>query len=784
MKEAKSDSVGSTRRKRVRITGVVQGVGFRPFVWKRANQLGLVGWVNNDSSGVTIELQGADWQIEEFLKGFAESVPPSSQIDAMTVTDVETDSASQFLIRDSLVQANHSTPISPEISICQDCLRELNDPANRRFQYPFINCTNCGPRFTIVEDIPYDRPLTTMKSFSMCHDCQREYDNPNDRRFHAQPNACPDCGPGVWFVADANDPRQFDSRIHDETGNQGAIRKFQQAIEHGQIVAVKGIGGFHLACDATNEQVVAKLRERKGRVDKPFAIMVRDVQNAKRFSIVTEPESRLLESKQRPIVLLQKNDAEGTNRLAAGVAPGNNLVGVMLPYSPMHYLLIGDVPLVFTSGNVADEPIARTNDQARQRLADLADCFLLHDRQISVVCDDSVVRCLEGALLPIRRSRGYAPMPVKLADSGPGVLAVGGEIKSSFCVTKGDYAYMSQHIGDMGNLETLDAMRRSVQHFLRLFRVDVTAVAADLHPGYLSGRWALEFANSLRVPLLRVQHHFAHVAGLMAEHDLPTDQPIIGCCLDGTGYGTDGAIWGGEWMIANRVTFDRFAHLKYIPLPGGDASIRRPYRVALAQLWASGQGWDSDLACVNACRSTELKLLRQQLEKNLNCVPTSSMGRLFDAIASLIGLRHAVNYEAQAAMELEAIAARVVDDVDPDAYEFSVRQTASVEIDSGGMIRQICRDIQSGREPSVIAAQFHHAVASLISNVCKLARHQYQINTVGLTGGVFQNVLLLRLTRQQLVNLGFRVLTHSVVPPNDGGLALGQAIVARNRLSD
>jgi hydrogenase maturation protein HypF len=445
-------------------------------------------------------------------------------------------------------------------------------------------------------------------------------------------------------------------------------------------------------------------------------------------------------------------------------------------------LLIGETPLVLTSGNISDEPIARTNFEARQRLSNLADCFLLHDREIHVVCDDSVVRCVEGELLPIRRSRGYAPMPVRLFEPGPSVLAVGGEIKSAFCLTKDEYAYLSQHIGDMGNIETLDALRRGVQHFLRLFRVNVKAVAADLHPGYLSGQWASEFANSLDVPLIRVQHHFAHVAGLIAEHDLPSDQRIIGCCFDGTGYGTDEAIWGGEFLLASERGFDRFAQLKYTPLPGGDASIRRPYRVAMAQLWACGLAWDEDLPSVAFCPAAEKELLRQQLEKNLNCVSTSSMGRLFDAIASLIGIRHEVNYEAQAAMEMEALAANAIDRADPVAYAFTVNRTSAIEVDNAELLRKICADIRSDVESAIMAAQFHHAVANLVVDVCQLVREEAGIKIVGLTGGVFQNVLLLRLTRKLLRDVGFEVLTHSIVPPNDGGLALGQAVMARNRL--
>ncbi len=774
----------------MQICGIVQGVGFRPFVWKRAYQFGLTGWVRNDSTGVTLEIQGTPPQVEAFLEGFRAAVPPLARIDSLVVTDSVPNVECVFSIRTSSVQDILSTPISPEISVCDDCLNEMNDETNRRFRYPFINCTNCGPRFTIVEDIPYDRPLTSMKSFTMCAACQTEYDAPTDRRFHAQPNACHLCGPCIWWVTrDANDDA-FIAKTDPTVDSATAIQQFYNAIREGQIVAVKGIGGFHLACAATNPTAIAKLRERKGRIEKPLAVMVRDVDQATRFAVVTRVEKRLLESSARPIVLLtkrqdmtkQRDINDGVNLVSEAVAPGNSFVGVMLPYSPLHYLLIDQSPLVMTSGNLADEPIVRTNIEARQRLQQVADAFLLHDRDIQVVCDDSIVRCVDDDLLPIRRSRGYAPLPVKLLQSGPEVLAIGGELKATFCVTKDQYAYMSQHIGDMGNLETLEAMQRSVDHFLRLFQVKPQAIAADLHPQTLSTQWAQQFAQKLGVPLIKVQHHFAHLVGLHTEHCLPADQKIIACCFDGTGLGVDGAIWGGEFMIADANRFERFAQLKYVPLPGGDASVWRPYRFALAQLWASGLAWDSILPCVAACPKTELTLLQQQLQKNFNCVSTSSMGRLFDAIASLTGIRHEVNYEAQAALELEALAVRAVEEVDSNAYSFFIERTRPLGIDNADLLMQVCTDIRSGKSPSVIAAQFHYAVARLIVAVSIRARQETQINTVGLSGGVFQNVLLLRLTKRLLTQNSFEVLTHSIVPPNDGGLALGQAIVARNQI--
>ncbi len=775
-------------RKRVRLTGVVQGVGFRPFVWNRATRLGLAGWVRNDSSGVTIELQGSVDLIDEFLEGLGESLPPLATVDSMSVCDIDVDvlalGDSAFSIRQSQTRASQSTPIPPEISVCDDCLRELTDRADRRFGYPFINCTNCGPRFTIIEDLPYDRSMTTMKAFSMCGTCQAEYDDPSDRRFHAQPNACAACGPGVWFVARDGVAAPMELIREPERlalNTSRATESFHAAIAAGQVVAIKGVGGFHLACDASSRFAVAALRERKGRVDKPLAVMVRDVEQARLFADVSPREVKLLESRERPIVLLTKRgSAVGDHRLPhESVAPGNDFIGVLLPYSPLHYLVLGERPLVMTSGNIAEEPIARTNEEAARRLGKVADGFLFHNRDIGVVCDDSVVRCVGEKLLPIRRSRGYAPMPVRLSSPGRSVLAVGGEIKTTFCVTRGDYAYMSQHVGDMGNIETLDAMRRSVDHFLRLFRIEVEAVAADLHPGYLSGQWAEEFATSLGVPLIRVQHHHAHAASLMAEHGLGRDEEMLACCFDGTGFGTDGAIWGGEFLVASARGFERFGQLKYVPLPGGDTSIRRPYRAALSQLRSAGIEWSEDLPCVAACRPNERGLLSKQLEKNLNCVSTSSMGRLFDAVASLTGIRHEVNYEAQAAMEMEAFAVQEVGNVDPEAYSFSIGRRGWVEVDAGWVLRRICEDIRTGASPAEMAARFHHAVANLVCDISLLARDESGVSKVGLTGGVFQNVLLLRLVERRLVQCGFEVLTHSVVPANDGGIALGQALVAQ-----
>lgn len=764
-------------RKCVCVKGVTQGVGFRPFAWRLAKSFALTGWVQNNSTGLLLEIQGDGAAIDQFLEELERNPPPLARLDSIEVDEIPVErSELVFAIRSSEEQVGESSPVTQDISVCKDCLDELMNDSDRRFRYPFINCTNCGPRFTIVEDLPYDRPATTMKSFQMCARCQAEYDDPADRRFHAQPNACADCGPGIWFSDGEADS-------HKNSDESEPIARFSEAVANGLIVAVKGIGGFHLVCDASNGSAVAMLRERKGRVDKPFAIMAASIEQIATFAMVDGQEQALLESKERPIVLLRKRPDSAFQEMLQAVAPGNDFVGVVLPYTPLHYLLIETAsPLVVTSGNISDEPIVRTNHEASTRLAKLADRFLFHDRDINVVCDDSVVRSVDGQLLPIRRSRGYAPMPVRLNKPGPSVLAVGGEIKATFCITKDDYAYLGQHIGDVGNIETLEALQRNVDHFLKLFRVEVEAVAGDLHPGYLSSQWARQLAQKLDVPFLPVQHHFAHAASLIAEHQNKKLDSIIACCFDGTGYGTDGAIWGGEFMLADDREFQRIAHLQYFPLPGGDASIKRPYRAALALLTSLGLDWDERVPGVAMCSDSERNMLQRQIEGNLNCADTSSIGRLFDAISSLIGIRHQVSYEAQAAMEMESLASAVINDVDPAAYRFDLSNCDPL-ISCESLVRTICNDVVRGDATAFIAARFHHAVANMICQVCERARDASGVNRAGLTGGVFQNVLLLKLTRRALKGCGFDVLSHAAVPPNDGGLALGQAIVAQKAIA-
>jgi hydrogenase maturation protein HypF len=749
-------------RRRLVVRGIVQGVGFRPFVYGLAVRHQLAGFVGNDSQGVFIEVEGPPAAIDAFIGELRANPPPLASIESIASEALPPKGETAFVIVASAQQAGASTSISPDVAICADCLRELFDPNDRRYRYPFINCTNCGPRFTIIRDIPYDRAQTTMASFAMCPRCAAEYHDPNNRRFHAQPNACPDCGPRVWFE------RPGQAVVWDDA----AICAAQDALRAGQIVAVRGIGGFHLACDATSDAALQALRARKGRVDKPFALMVRDLDAARALAEVSNAEAELLTGPARPIVLLRRRpDA----RVSPLVAPGNGYLGLMLPYSPLHYLLLDGLaqPLVMTSGNLSDEPICKDNEEARARLAGLADAFLFHNREIHIHCDDSVMRVLDGAPLPIRRSRGYAPFPVRLPRPAPMLVAAGGELKATFCITRDQNAYLSQHIGDMENLETLRAYERAVDHFVRLFRLRPEAVVCDLHPGYLTTQWAERFAASHGLPLFKVQHHHAHIAACLAEHGFDPDERVIGVSFDGTGYGSDGAIWGGEVLIANCRAFQRAAHLKYTPLPGSDAGIKRPYRVALAHLWAAGIPWEADLPCVAACPPDEQRVLRRQLERRLNSPLTSSAGRLFDAVAALIGVRQVITYEAQAAIELEALC----DQDELGRYPFTIEDADVLVLDPAPMLRAIVDDLRAGVRRESIAAKVHNTLAKIIVEVSILLRERSGVKVVALSGGVFQNVTLLRQARAQLQAAGFRVLTHQAVPPNDGGLALGQAVI-------
>ncbi len=777
---------------RIHITGIVQGVGFRPFVFAQAIQQGLTGWVCNTSAGVDIEVNGDAANISQFIQTLKTGAPPLARIDSIESQPIPIKSYDTFDIIPSKTVADAFQPISPDIAICNDCLRELFDPDDRRYRYPFINCTNCGPRLTIIEDIPYDRPNTTMRGFAMCPECLAEYTNPTNRRFHAQPIACPVCGPQVWL----DYPHRSSKSDKQCVRGDDAIHEAQKLLLSGKIVAIKGLGGFHLACDATNRKVVAELRRRKLRVDKPFALMIADISGVEQYCLVTGEDRRLLESKERPIVILPRKDSCS---IAMEVAPQQNTLGVMLPYTPLHFLLFAlpeekklkggyykssvMPPLVMTSGNISEEPIASNNDEALERLSGLADAYLMHDRPIRTRCDDSVMRTFFDQIFPIRRSRGYAPFPVYLATKSPTVLATGGELKNTFCITHDRYAFLSHHIGDMENVETYHSFLDGITQYESLFRCKPVAIAYDLHPNYLATRYALERAQREGLPSFGIQHHHAHIASCMAEHSLPAEEPVIGISFDGTGYGEDGAIWGGEFLLADYRGFKRISHLKYIPLPGGDVAIRKPARISLAYLWALEMEWDLELQPVAALCAEERSILKSQLELKINTPFTSSMGRFFDAVASLCGIRQVVNYEAQAAIEFEAQA-------DPDEtaeYEFVVEPDSNpdrttTQINPSILVTQVVNNLNNRVEISKISARFHNSVARMVCTVSEQIRNDFGVDQVVLSGGVWQNLTLLRRTCDLLSSENFKVYIHNQVPTNDGGLALGQSVVAVHRM--
>ena len=762
---------------KVHITGIVQGVGFRPFVYNLAASLDIKGWVKNTSAGVVIEADGEKDVLDSFLQKLRDDAPPLSRIDEFTASFGPGNGFTQFDIINSESVDGAFQPISPDVAICDDCLRELFDPSDRRYRYPFINCTNCGPRFTIIKDIPYDRPFTTMAGFKLCPDCEREYKDPTNRRFHAQPVACPVCGPKIWLEVGATRESPLQ--------NDDAFTETKHLLSQGKIIAIKGLGGFHLACDATNAKAVKELRTRKLRVDKPFALMMPDIETIEQHCFVSDEEKALLISPARPIVLLKKR-SEST--IVEEVSPKQDWLGVMLPYTPLHYLLFTNCQslfsaLVLTSGNLSEEPIATGNDEARERLSKLADAFLMHDRDIHIRCDDSVVRVFEDnqkssiknqkLIYPIRRSRGYSPFPVKLPFEVPQLLAAGSELKNTFCITNGNYAFLSHHIGDMENYETLKSFEQGVEHFERLFRVKPVAIAHDMHPNYLATRYALERAEREDLPTFSIQHHHAHVAACMAEHGLT--EPVISVSFDGTGYGDDGAIWGGEFLVADYKSYQRVAHLEYFPLPGGDAAIKKPARTALALLWSLGMDWDGALESVEEFCAEDQVTLRVQLEKKINTPMTSSMGRLFDAVSALAGGRQKVNYEGQAAIEFESMA----DSAEAGHYAFGVE---SGQVRVRRVVEALVKDVMAGVSIPKISARFHNGLAEAVRETVQRISGETSIRSVVLSGGVWQNLTLLRRTLSLLRESGFEVYIHRVVPTNDGGLSLGQAAIAATRL--
>jgi hydrogenase maturation protein HypF len=757
-------------RRQMQVSGVVQGVGFRPFVYRLAREEELAGFVSNDTGGVTIEIEGPREHLEAFLAHLRSQTPPLARIDSVVVSELATTGELGFRILASERLGRVSTGIPADAATCPDCLRELLDPQDRRYRYPFLNCTNCGPRFTITRRIPYDRPQTSMAKFPMCPACQREYDDPMNRRFHAQPNACWECGPRVWLAgADGA-----------EIAVSDAVTACIDRLVAGEIMAIKGIGGFHLSVDATNQAAVMRLRQRKRRYGKPLAVMVRDLDAARKVCALTAEEEALLITAARPIVLARRREGCG---IADNVAPGIPWLGVFLPYAPLQHLLFADSrvrALVMTSANLSEEPIAIDNDEALSRLGGIADAFLLHNREILQRCDDSVAAVVDGTPQLVRRARGFVPLGIELPIEAPPLLAVGGHLKNVFALARGRFAYQSQHLGDLENLTGLEFFKESLDHLMRTFEIEPQTVVRDLHPGYLSTEWAKQWAREHGLALIAVQHHHAHIAGCMAEHGL-TGQ-VIGLALDGTGYGTDGRIWGGEVLICRPQSFERFAHLEYVPMPGGEAAIREPWRMAFGALCAAGFEADSaeSLALVGATEK-ESQVLARMIERGVNTPLTSSLGRLFDAVAAVVLRRRTVDYEAQAAIELEGIAVDEPDDEPGYVMEFMGGNWAArqpVLLSATPLWRELVRDLQAGVSKAQIAARFHAGVAAGFARTAELARTATGINQVALSGGCMHNRRLARLLRIKLEAAGFHVFQHGHVSPGDGGLSYGQIAVA------
>jgi len=747
-------------RRIIAVHGVVQGVGFRPFVYGLAHRLDLHGFVKNQTGSVLIEVEGDTPSLDHFLTELAGKPPPLARIDSLTWECQQPRGASSFRIEPSEADAAGSIFVSPDVCTCADCLGDLFDPLDRRYGYPFLNCTNCGPRLTIITGAPYDRPRTTMAAFPLCAACREEYDDPSNRRFHAQPTCCPACGPQLQ-LRDASG-----QRIEGEDPLAG----FASALRGGRIGALKGLGGYHLVCVAGEGAVVAELRRRKYREEKPFAVMVRDLAAAEELCEILPRESGLLVSPARPIVLMRKRAG---NAIAEEVAPGNPYLGVMLPYTPVHHLLLdamSSTPLVMTSGNRSDEPIAYEDQDAVTRLSGIADVFLTHNRPIRVRCDDSVMRVVDGREAPLRRSRGYAPQPVTLpVECRRPILAVGGQFKGTFALGRGHHAFLSHHLGDLDHLDAYRAFARDIVLYQQLFAIQPEQTAHDLHPNYASTHYARERAASEGWSLVAVQHHHAHMASCMAENGLR--ETVIGVTFDGTGYGLDGALWGGEFLVGDYRQFRRAAHLRYVGMPGGDRAVREPWRMALAHLEDAGA---EAPFLENRQSSTVWRALRQMLERRFNTPPTSSAGRLFDAVAALAGVRDRVSYEGQAAMELEWLATEIPPD---GSYPFELAESPLV-IDTRPLIRAVVRDANRQVAAGRIGRRFHSTLVEIIAAVCDRLRRTTGLDAVVLSGGVFMNALLTGEARARLEGEGFRVSCHRLVPPNDGGLSLGQLAVA------
>ena len=754
---------------RILVEGVVQGVGFRPFVYRLAEIHRLGGTVRNGQHGVLIDAEGERENISRFLMELEAGAPSSARLGRITATwGMPHQGVQTFRIDTSAGEGEPTLFPAPDLAVCATCRAEMGDPGNRRHAYPFLNCTECGPRYTIIRALPYDRERTSMAAFSMCPACRREYLDPRDRRFHAEPTACPACGPRLALLDSSGRT----------LGVTDAIREAATALRAGRIVAVKGLGGYHLACDATVSGVVSELRRRKARDAKPLAVMVGNLETARRLCIVSEAEADLLQSAARPIVLLERRRPPGAPALAAEVAPRLGHLGLMLPYTPLQHLLLEHVdhPLVMTSGNRSDEPIAFQDDEALARLDGIADLFLAHDRPIEVRCDDSVARCLDGAPLLLRRARGYVPLAISLThEAAEPILACGGELKNAFALVRGREVFLSQHLGDLEDERAYRAWTGAIAHLQRLLELTPRLVAHDLHPGYRSTVYARDLEGVRHVP---VQHHHAHIASCLADNGI--DARVIGVAWDGTGYGTDGHVWGGEFLLADLEGFERAASFQEVAMPGGEGAIREPWRMAAVFLQAAyGEAMgDLDLAFVRRLDRAAWRVLSRAAERGLNAPLTSSAGRLFDAVASILGLRDRVDFEAQAAMELEALA-----DPEPDrVYEVELgEKEGRTIVPTPDLVRGVVEDLLAGVDAARIAGRFHASLADVLVRTCRRLRERSGLDRVALSGGVFQNLRILRSAIDGLGRAGFEVYTHHQVPPNDGGLALGQAAIAARR---
>lgn len=750
-------------RENIIIKGIVQGVGFRPFIHKLVQNYNLSGWVLNSNQGVEIDIEGETEELNSFVSDIKDKLPPLARIEKIEVNQLHLIGYKGFSIKKSITkEENGFVLVSPDISICEDCLQELFDPRNRRFHYPFINCTNCGPRFTIIKDIPYDRGKTTMRVFEMCPQCQSEYENIEDRRYHAQPNACAECGPQVFLYQNKRKLENIDP-----------VKEAIKLLKDGKIGAIKGLGGFHLACDATNNEVVTKLRRLKNREAKPFAIMSFNLEKIKQYCKLGKKEEKWLVNRARPIVLLKKKE---DSLISSLVAPRNNYLGVMLPYTPLHYLLLKDnfTALIMTSGNIADQPIIGDNREALEKLDGIADFFLLYNRDIFNRCDDSVVKIVNDGNVFFRRARGYVPCPIILDFKLKEVLALGGELKNTISFSKENYVFLSQYLGDLKSVETLDFLKESIKNLEKIFRVNPEIIACDLHPDYLSTQFAEEIGAKKGLKVVKVQHHHAHIVSCMAENNIK--EKVMGVAYDGTGYGDDGKIWGGEFLLCDLKKYFRVGHLKYYPLPGGDKAIAEPWRMAYSYLYSiyGPKAKTLDIDFNHRMDYDKLSIIEKMIDKNINSPLTSSCGRLFDAASSLIGIRDEINYEGQAAMELESFCASGI----KERYKFCIyKEGKEFIIDPQEIFIDIIEDLKKGIDKKIMAAKFHNTVAEFTLNLCGKIRENNGINKIALSGGVFQNKYLTEKVVSLLEDKGFIVYIQRKVPPNDGGISLGQAVI-------